>query len=233
VGAYPVLEKRLLSRYEPLVIVAWGYLFGSALTLMSVIPCAADPAAWHVSPAGIGAAFFAGIATSAFNYTAMNRVNQVTSPAFIMSFYPLQSLLTPALALAILGSPVRVQDVVGGLIIIAGLALLLTTRWWELRGLAQQQAQAQAEGEGEHGPGGAVVSVGIGGGGSSEESRDGKVAHIGWGSEVGEGGGLELTVTEPRAAGATGADGAAGGTAATTGGSAWDAPGAAAATGAR
>lgn len=208
VGAYPVLEKRLLSRYEPLVIVAWGYLFGSALTLMSVIPCAADPAAWHVSPAGIGAAFFAGIATSAFNYTAMNRVNKLTSPAFIMSFYPLQSLLTPALAMVLLGSPVRVADVVGGLIIIAGLGLLLATRWWELRGLAGQRSDdhGRLEDEGAAGrPGGGaagdvVVGVGLGGGADDEGANSGggsKVSHIGWGSEVGEGGGLELTIVEP------------------------------------
>jgi len=218
VGAYPVLEKRLLSRYEPLVIVAWGYLFGSALTLMSVIPCAADPAAWHVSPAGIGAAFFAGIATSAFNYTAMNRVNKLTSPAFIMSFYPLQSILTPALALVLLGSPVRVQDVVGGLIIIAGLALLLATRWWELRGLAQAQAQGHAAGDaaatGEVGSDSniAVGVAGEGGEGFHATTTD-KVTRVGWGSEVGESGGLELTVVaaeeERQEAGS----------------SAWDAPG--------
>lgn len=136
VGAYPVLEKRLLRKYDPIVIVAWGYFCGAVLTLLAVVPCAADPAAWTITRSGVIAVCFSGILTSALNYSIMNRVNKATSPVFVMSFYPLQSVLTPLFAYAILGATVTSSEIGGGLIIISGLVCIVVVRWAESRKLS-------------------------------------------------------------------------------------------------
>jgi drug/metabolite transporter (DMT)-like permease len=133
VSSYPILEKSLLQKYDPLVIVAWGYTFGAGLTLMSVIPCAADPAAWHLTSSGVGAILYSALISSALNYSLMILVNKRTSPVFVMAAYPWQSIATPVLAFLILGAPFTAGDAIGGTIIIAGLALCVWSRWQESR----------------------------------------------------------------------------------------------------
>lgn len=59
-----------------------------------------------------------------------------------MAFYPVQSFATPLLAFLLLGAPLTSGDAVGGLIIIAGLALLLYVRWREAKGTAPASAVA-------------------------------------------------------------------------------------------
>jgi drug/metabolite transporter (DMT)-like permease len=72
ISVYPLLEKRLFSRgYSPLFVVAWGYVTGSTLTLLAVIPCTLSVAAWTVPAAGWIAILYAGCLSSGFNYVAM------------------------------------------------------------------------------------------------------------------------------------------------------------------
>lgn len=134
VSSYPILEKKMLKKYSPMVIVAWAYACGAGLTLMSVIPCAINPSAWHLSSSGIQAIFFSGILSSAFNYSLMCWVNKHSSPVFVMACYPLQSVMTPLFAWLLLGAAVSGSDVGGGVIICIGLAMLLIARWREQKG---------------------------------------------------------------------------------------------------
>ena len=60
--------RACLQVYEPIVIVAWGYATGAALTLMAIVPCALNPDSWKLSAAGVGAIFYAGLLSSALNY---------------------------------------------------------------------------------------------------------------------------------------------------------------------
>lgn len=128
VSTYPILEKKLMKKYAPQVIVAWGYFFGALLTFMSVVPCVINPAAWQISSSGVGAILYSGLLSSGLNYSLMAAVNQRTSPVFVMACYPLQSVLTPLLAWVLLGAPVSGNDIGGGIVICIGLALLLVAR---------------------------------------------------------------------------------------------------------
>ena len=132
IAVYPIIEKKLLGKgYDPVVIVAWGYFSGSCLTLLSVIPylvldtsaATGGPSPWSISPAGWRAICYAAFLTSAFNYSAMIMVNRKVGPVLVMAFYPWQAICTPILASIFLGSVLSTNDIVGGIIIIVGLAL--------------------------------------------------------------------------------------------------------------
>jgi drug/metabolite transporter (DMT)-like permease len=72
ISVYPLLEKRLFARgYSPLFVVAWGYVTGSTLTLLAVVPCTLSTAAWTVPASGWIAILYAGCLSSGFNYAAM------------------------------------------------------------------------------------------------------------------------------------------------------------------
>jgi len=45
---------------------------------------------WEIPPAGVGAILYAGLLSSALNYSMMAWVNKRTSPVLVMAFYPLQ-----------------------------------------------------------------------------------------------------------------------------------------------
>lgn len=143
IAVYPLLEKRLFSRgYSPIFVVAWGYVTGSILTLLAVIPCTLSAQAWVVPASGWVAILYAGCLSSGFNYAAMAyvrlaapaeyctfnphpcrcQVNKRTSPVLVMSFYPAQSFFTPMLSYIFLGSVVSPEEGVGGGVIIIGKA---------------------------------------------------------------------------------------------------------------
>jgi drug/metabolite transporter (DMT)-like permease len=85
ISIYPLLEKRLFARgYSPLFVVAWGYVTGSVLTLLAVVPCTLTVAAWTVPASGWIAILYAGFLSSGFNYAAMAWVNKRTTPVLVM-----------------------------------------------------------------------------------------------------------------------------------------------------
>ena len=152
IAVYPIIEKKLLGKgYDPVVIVAWGYFSGSCLTLLSVIPylvldtsaATGGPSPWNISAAGWRAICYAAFLTSAFNYSAMIFVNKKIGPVLVMAFYPYQAVCTPILASIFLGSVLSTNDVVGGIIIVVGLALCVLAKWRE-RGAVAKADQASA-----------------------------------------------------------------------------------------
>ena len=192
VALYPIQEKVLLRKYDPSVIVAWAYVAGAVLVGTAVIPCALTPEAWAhvVTPSAIQSILFSGLLSSAFNYTLLCYVNKHVGPVTVMAFYPWQSICTPLLAWLILGNSVKTADVVGGLIIIAGLGLCVLVRW-------KERAAAAAAGGGhvpleevvggnEAGGVGGDDSKGSSGGVSGDEcvSSDGAVAAAAVGADA-------------------------------------------------
>lgn len=134
VATYPVLEKRLMKKYSPLTIVAWGYTYGAFLTALAAIPGATSSlttGAWKLSTSGWIAILYSSLVSSAFNYSLMAWVNSHSSPVVVMAFYPWQSIATPILAYIILGTPIEADDAMGGIIIILGLGLLMVARYRE------------------------------------------------------------------------------------------------------
>jgi hypothetical protein len=167
IATYPIIEKKMIEKgYDPVSIVAWGYASGSALTLLGVIPylvldagaAAASGAAspFNISGSGWLAICYAAFLTSAFNYAAMIWVNRRVGPVLVMMFYPWQAVCTPLLAFLFLGSTLSSNDVVGGLLIVAGLALCVVAKWRERVAAAGAEAARGAGVALAGGRGGAV-----------------------------------------------------------------------------
>ena len=171
IGIYPIMEKRLMKRYRPFTIVAWGYASGAALVLLSIIPCATSTSLWHIGPAGWTSICFSAFITSAFNYSLMAQINKITSPVLVMSFYPWQSICTPLLSMAILGAPLASSDAGGGFVICVGLLALAYARWREGGGaVGAHSLHAPLVEEGAAG--------GVGGGGDRGGEAGGKDAAV-------------------------------------------------------
>ena len=70
-GLYPVFMKPMLARYDPLVLVAWAYVFGAGFILISVLTCATSAADWHFTPVSGAAIAYSGVFSSAVAYFLM------------------------------------------------------------------------------------------------------------------------------------------------------------------
>jgi drug/metabolite transporter (DMT)-like permease len=137
VATYPVMEKKLMKTYRPLTIVAWGYTTGAVLVILSVLPCAMSSASlWSIGRDGWVSICFSAFVTSSFNYALMAEVNKRTSPLTVMSFYPVQSIMTPILSAALLSAPLNASDGFGGTVIVVGLFALAFARWRESGGVS-------------------------------------------------------------------------------------------------
>jgi drug/metabolite transporter (DMT)-like permease len=177
VGLYPVLEKRLMKRYTPSTIVAWGYANGAGLVLLATLPSAAS-FNLNIATSGWIAIFYSSLVSSAFNYALMAWVNSRTSPALVMSFYPWQSIATPFLAWVIMGVPLHPEDAAGGAIIVLGLALLVYARYREGKAGAGGTGK-HAELKDAHAEAGIIagqIAGATGGGSSSDGGRSGSSA---------------------------------------------------------
>jgi hypothetical protein len=88
-------------------------------------------AAWAIDVSGALALTFSGVLSTFFNYSAMAYVNKRTSSVFVMSFYPLQSVFSPALSAIFLDEAILPSDIGGGLVVIAGLACCVAAQVME------------------------------------------------------------------------------------------------------
>ena len=116
--------KPMLKRYDPLVLVAWAYVFGAFFIALSVLTCATTPADWSFSPVSWAAIAYSAVFSSAAAYFLMAwygkvefgmdrcclaisatlfRVNERSSPVVVSAFYPVQPIATIPLSWAVLG----------------------------------------------------------------------------------------------------------------------------------
>lgn len=70
-GLYPVFMKPMLKRYDPLVLVAWAYVFGAFFIALSVLTCATTRADWSFSPVSWAAIAYSAVFSSAVAYFLM------------------------------------------------------------------------------------------------------------------------------------------------------------------
>ena len=68
-------------------------------------------------------------------------VNSRLTPVIVMSFYPLQAVLSPLLAVVFLGASVGAADIAGGTIVVGGLAACVAGQAMEQRHGAQTPAE--------------------------------------------------------------------------------------------
>jgi len=133
-GLYPVFMKPMLKRYDPLVLVAWAYVFGAFFIGVSVLTCATTPEDWNFSPVSWAAIAYSAVFSSAVAYFLMAwcgyeevgcdipalstipglltplRVNERSSPIVVSAFYPVQPIATIPLSWAVLGQVKGTHD---------------------------------------------------------------------------------------------------------------------------
>jgi len=127
-----IAQKRLLHSYRSAFVTGWMYIFGSIALLVSVLPLATSPHYWHLDNRQIGIALAFGIlAASAVNYSLIAWTNKRLSPVILTASYPLESVLAPGFAYAVLGQKLSLADAMGGAVMIGGLALFTIAKFRE------------------------------------------------------------------------------------------------------
>jgi drug/metabolite transporter (DMT)-like permease len=120
-SALPIMP--LLRRYSPLRILTWQMLLGTAMLVPFALPslltqdyAAITSTGW----ASLGyAVVFSGIATNLLYFTAIGRVG--ASRAAMYQY--IQSFLAVVFAVLLLGEPVRVLQLLGGVVVVGSVVL--------------------------------------------------------------------------------------------------------------
>jgi drug/metabolite transporter (DMT)-like permease len=120
-SALPI--RSLLRRYSPWRILTYELLFGSLLLLPFAMPSLATQDFTHVSPVCWAAlsygVIFTGIVTNVLYFTAIGQIG----PSRASMYGYLQSFLAVLFAVVLLGEHVVPLELVGGVVIIVGIAV--------------------------------------------------------------------------------------------------------------
>lgn len=122
-SVYLVLSRPMLQRYDPLTIVTYTFLFGTAFMLAPGVPAilatdfAAVSGATWLALAWI--VLFATVATYALNNWVLRHLDSGAVAAFI----PLQPLVAGLLAVPVLGETLRLRTAVAGALILGGVLI--------------------------------------------------------------------------------------------------------------
>lgn len=120
---YLVLSRPVLSRHDPLTVVAWVFLLGTLE--MALV---ATPALLAVDWSALGAVEWGAFAyvivfASVFTYGVNNWVLRHLSASRVASFVYLQPLVGTVLAAVVLREALGIQELVAGALILGGVAL--------------------------------------------------------------------------------------------------------------
>lgn len=123
-AVYTVLSRGPLARLGSLRATA-GSMFLGWLMLGALM---LDPAAWRgyaaLSPAGWGALLFLGLGPAGLGYLLWFGALERIETSRVAAFLYLEPLVTLAAAVALLGEEVGLATVAGGLLVLAGVALV-------------------------------------------------------------------------------------------------------------
>lgn len=158
---YQLLQKRVLSldqgRYSSIAVAAWGYTFG-AVGVMCVIPLSGrlQLSYWQIPRLGWLAVAYAILLTSAFNYAAQAYANRHSSPILVTAFFPLQVVFTAVFSFLAFSECPSLMDVVGGVNVLGGLALVIAARQLRKQRASTLPWAAEACARDEHAHGASV-----------------------------------------------------------------------------
>lgn len=127
-ATYTAIGARVLRRHSPLVLTTWATIGGSLVLLpigmaQLLAPGALGPAQADALPQIVLSVAYSGLLAAAFaNVIVFNGV-RLLGPTRITAMQSLVPALAVVLAFLILAEPIRAGQVVGGAIIVAGVAL--------------------------------------------------------------------------------------------------------------
>ena len=124
-GSYSVIGRDVLRRHPSLTVTAWSVLWGA----LTMLPLAAlewlDGQRPVVTPTAALATLYLGIVVTGLAYLVWNRgLARIPTPRLAV-FLSVQPLVGTALGVGLLGEPLSALAVVGGALILAGLAMTI------------------------------------------------------------------------------------------------------------
>jgi drug/metabolite transporter (DMT)-like permease len=122
-GTYLALSAPLLARLSPLRLTTWTILAG---TVVMAVPGAVQLAnagpAW-VTPAAAAALIYSGIVAGGLANVLIFRAIALVGPSRVANFQLLVPAFAVVMAAVILGEPILAGQVVGGIVIVAGILI--------------------------------------------------------------------------------------------------------------
>jgi drug/metabolite transporter (DMT)-like permease len=123
-----VLLRPLFARIPWRTLIAWSFLFGSLATLAVSAPALVATTWSTLAPKTWAAVLYIGLVPTAFNFALNTWAVRGSSPALVAAFTTLQPVLTTGLAAAVLDERIRIHQVLGFTLIVAGLVVVSRRR---------------------------------------------------------------------------------------------------------
>jgi drug/metabolite transporter (DMT)-like permease len=122
-GSYLALSAPLLATLSPLRLTTWAILFGSAvMAIPGIAQLAAAGTAWLTPPAVVAIAY-SGVVAGGLANVVIFRAIALVGPSRVANMQLLVPALTVALAAVVLGEPILAGQIVGGVVIVAGILI--------------------------------------------------------------------------------------------------------------
>lgn len=138
-GAYSAASKGLLSRYQPLVIAAYGLGLGVVLVVPVWLGAGGAADLARLSGRGWAAVLFLGFCGTALAYVLWSRAMQMRPAGVVGAYMFLQPLVATSLARLLLGEVLAVPTILGGLMILGGVYLVV----WPARAGAKRGGRVE------------------------------------------------------------------------------------------
>jgi drug/metabolite transporter (DMT)-like permease len=127
---YSVFGARILRRYSPLVATTWAVVAGTLFIAPVGIAQLASADLSRVGPPVVLAILYSGLLAAGFANVIVFHALKLLGPTRVTALQSLIPGLAVVLAAIFLGEPIRPAQVLGGLVILGGVALLRRGRWW-------------------------------------------------------------------------------------------------------
>jgi len=123
-AVYTVLGHATIRRLGPTRATAGAMLMGWLMLAPPFLASAGWSDLARLSPSGLGALLFLGLAASGLGYLFWYGAIERLETSRVAAFLYLEPLVTLAAAVVLLGEPVGLTTVAGGLVVMAGVALV-------------------------------------------------------------------------------------------------------------
>ncbi|EPS66082.1 hypothetical protein M569_08695, partial [Genlisea aurea] len=128
VAASFILQAKLLVKYPAgISAVAYAHFFGLLLIIITAVFTVREPADWNLKHEEAFAILYAAIAVSGMCVGITVLSINIVGPSLAALYYPLQPIVTSILSLIVLGTPIYLGSMVGGVLVVVGLYLVTWT----------------------------------------------------------------------------------------------------------